>query len=57
LLAPSYKEFGNLGLNINPGGHPYGWLNKKKFSSYEAQRLANQALEYVAKLRTTIFNF
>jgi antitoxin component YwqK of YwqJK toxin-antitoxin module len=42
-------------LSINQGGHPYGWLNNKKFSSSEAQRLANQALENVKNLRTTIF--
>lgn len=44
-------------LTINQGGKPYGWLNNKKLSSYEAQRLANQSLENVKRLQTTLFSF
>lgn len=44
-------------IKVNRGGRPYGWLNERKLSSDEAQRLTNQALENVNDLRTVMFNF
>ncbi|MEA5091616.1 hypothetical protein SDC9_32544 [bioreactor metagenome] len=51
-------EFGNVnGVLMVNDGHSYGWINDKKLSSAEAQRMANQALENAQALQNKIFSF
>lgn len=51
-------EFGSTNGVLMPNdGHPYGWINDKKLSSAEAQRMTDQALENAQALQNTIFSF